>query len=281
MSWLDDYRAGRHSQVWREMRQLGDRIREAQYLPAAVEVCDEMARRAKHNIETLISRLLDQGYRFHDNDDDETPCAPFYPASAAADGLVDWLEQNIGSVPLTVASWIRLVGDVWLVGTHPDWPESSGADPLVIEIGGLRYPSSPIWEYYHDEYESWQGSPTPLRVVEENLALLAVAYPVLDHEGRVVNETDRDFDVTEYVGGRSDVFVLPVAPDRLHKGNASGGSPYGFELPDGCADGLFHGDSTEPFVNYLNRVFVNGGFVAPTTGHYPLRQELAKGLLPL
>jgi hypothetical protein len=43
---------------------------------------------------------------------------------------------------MAVLSWIRIVGDVWLVGTHPQWPESADANPLVIEIeGSLSGPS--------------------------------------------------------------------------------------------------------------------------------------------
>jgi hypothetical protein len=33
-----------------------------------------------------------------------------------------------------------------------------------------------------------------------------------------------------------------MAPDRLHKENVSGGTPYGIVLPDACADGLFVAD---------------------------------------
>jgi hypothetical protein len=39
-------------------------------------------------------------------------------------------------------------------------------------------------------------------------------------------------------------FVLPLAPDRLHKDNVSGGPPYGIIVPDGCADRLRAGQTT-------------------------------------
>jgi hypothetical protein len=38
--------------------------------------------------------------------------------------VAGWLEERIGVVPMTLLSWLRVVGDVWLVGTHPQWPES-------------------------------------------------------------------------------------------------------------------------------------------------------------
>ena len=79
------------------------------------------------------------------------------------------------------------------------------------------------------------------------------------------------------------MFVLPVAPDRLHKENTSGGSPYGFVLPDGCVDGLFVGETTTSFVEYLNHVFANGGFPWPTDtqDEWRVKRDLAEGLLPL
>lgn len=77
--------------------------------------------------------------------------------------------------------------------------------------------------------------------------------------------------------------MLPLAPDRLHKENVSGGPPYGVILPDASADGLFAAETTMPFVSYLNWVFRNGGFPAPTApdNHWQMEQALARDLLPL
>ena len=70
-------------------------------------------------------------------------------------------------------------------------------------------------------------------------------------------------------------FVLPVAPDRLHKENVSGGQPYGIVLPDACADGLIAGEATMPFVSYLNWVFRNGGSPWPTASDHQWRVKRA------
>ena len=79
------------------------------------------------------------------------------------------------------------------------------------------------------------------------------------------------------------LFVLPLAPDRLHKANVSGGPPYGILLPDGCADGLFAAETTMPFVSYLNHVFSRGGFPGQTfpDNQWQLKKALARDLLPL
>src|ERR1700722_3452664 len=83
--------------------------------------------------------------------------------------------------------------------------------------------------------------------------------------------------------GADRMFVLPVSPDRIHKDNVSGGPPYGLILPDGRVDGLFVGETTMPFVSYLNCVFRNGVFPSPTApnNHWQLKQALAKDLLQL
>jgi hypothetical protein len=241
-NWLDRYRRGQRDLVWHELRQLGSAVREPGRSEEAQLVCDEMAGRARQNIEVIVERLASAGYRFHSNDHEQSPVTPYFPPTAASAEVVTWLEERFGSVPMTLLSWLRLVGDVWLVGTHPHWAASAAGDPLVIEVEGSRYPGEPIQRYFEGELESrheWAGA-------------------------------DR-------------LFVLPVAPDRIHKKNVSGGPPYGIILPDGCADGLFVGETTMPFVSYLNWVFSNGGFPWPTApdNHWQLKKALAKDLLPL
>jgi hypothetical protein len=220
--WLERYRGGEQAAVWHELRQLGARVREPAYLPEAQAVSDEMARRARHNVETIVERLTAEGYRFHSNDDEQTPETPFFPASPRGEATAAWLESTFDAVPLTLLSWLRIVGDVWLVGTHPAWDASSSGDPLVVELEGSRYPDSPIVEYFEGDREAWE------------------------HDGR------------------GEPFVLPVSPDHLHKDDVSGGAPYGFLLPDACADAMWRHESTMPFVDYLNWVFAHGGFPMAT-----------------
>jgi hypothetical protein len=117
----------------------------------------------------------------------------------------------------------------------------------VIEVEGSRYPDASVRDYFDSEHEAW-------------------------HEW---SEGGRD------IGP----FVLPLAPDHLHKENVSGGAPYGIMLPDGCADGLFVAETTMPFVSYLDWVFRNGGFPRSTASmsrdQWRVRAALAKDLLPL
>ncbi|MGA4732036.1 hypothetical protein ACPB67_31870 [Micromonospora taraxaci] len=237
LDWLTRYVAGHEDHVWHEMRQLGARVREPDFAAEAQAVCDEMARRARSNIETLVMRLREQGYRFHQNDDDQTPTEPYAPPGPKADELLHWLEQRLGPLPMVLTSWIRIVGDVWLVGTHPQWPDSTAADPLVLELAGSRYPDSDIREYFAEEIEAWQE--------------------------------DQD-----------EPFLLPVAPDHFHKGNVSGGDPYGIILPDATADAYFVGEARMPLVAYLNWTFQHGGFPRPTPdeAQWQVIHQLTEGL---
>lgn len=233
--------------MWHELRQLGSRVREPGLREEAEQVCDEMARRARYNVEVLVERLSDVGYRFHSNDDAQEPVVPFVPATAAADDHALWLEDTFGPMPSTVLSWVRLVGDVWLVGTHPQAPDSAAHDPLVIELEYSRYPDMSARDFLEEEQTIWQDQLND----EESPSL----------------------------------FVVPVAPDRLHKDNVSGGRPYGVVAADACADALFVAETTMPFVSYLNSVFASGGFPhsAGTTNEnwWQVQTALSRNLLPL
>lgn len=118
--WLERYRGGEREQVWHELRQWGDRVREPGVAGEAQAVCDEMARRARHNVELVVGRLREQGYRFHTNDDAQDPVEPLRAPTGGAASLASWLPERFGPVPMVVSSWLRLIADVWLVGTHPD-----------------------------------------------------------------------------------------------------------------------------------------------------------------
>ena len=254
LNWLQRYREGQRDQVWAELRELGGAVRRPALAQEAQLVCDEMARRARHNVEMIVERLTGQGYRFHDNDDAQAPVVPWVPPTAGAAQHAAWLQERFGPVPMTVLSWVRIVGDVWLVGTHPKWPESASGDPLVIELEGSRYPGSSMGDQYEGVFSDWQ------EWAEE------------DPDARP--------------------FTLDVAPDRLHKDNVSSGPPYGIIVPDPCADAQFTGEEDDdpvPFVSYLNNAFAHGGFPygedprRPGSGSSEVRvkRSLSQDLLPL
>jgi hypothetical protein len=248
-NWVERYADGDRQSVWAELRALGDEVRGPAYADAARAVCDEAARRARANVETLVGRLTAGGFRFHSNDSRRTPEPPHGHPSASAAEHARWLDDTFGGVPMLLDSWVRLVGDVWLVGTHPGWAEADASDPFVIEAEGTRAgepDGEAIQGYFEDDYEGWK------------------------------EWADEDPD--------ADPFVLPLAPDALHKSNTSGGDPYGLVLPDRGADGNWSGETVVSFVAYLNDVFAHGGFpgvAADDDVGQRITNELAAGLLEL
>jgi len=91
--------------VWHELRQFGATILDPVLVEEAQLVCDEMARRARHNISLIVERLGNDGYRFHSNDDAQTPAPAFVRATAGAGEHADWLQRTFGPLPMTVLSW--------------------------------------------------------------------------------------------------------------------------------------------------------------------------------
>jgi hypothetical protein len=67
-SLLRRYQAGEHEAVWSDMRALGAEVRKAPYADDAWAVARETMRRARHNVELIIRRLDQLGYRFWDGE---------------------------------------------------------------------------------------------------------------------------------------------------------------------------------------------------------------------
>ncbi len=148
------YQAGEHDDVWRDLRALELKVFDVRHRDDAQAVAREMADRARRNVETLVDRLQADGFAAARNDDDATPRPAHFPPTDGAPALAEWLEETFAPFPMTVAAWIRQVGDVWLVGEHPRWAESVLADPLVVEFEHADYGGGSR-TYYEGEWESW------------------------------------------------------------------------------------------------------------------------------
>ncbi|MFE5309429.1 hypothetical protein [Isoptericola sp. NPDC056605] len=163
------YRAGEQDDVWRDLRALGLRVFDEPHREDALAVAREMALRARRNVEVLVERLEADGFAAACNDDDATPRPAHVPPGPDAEALAAWMEEELAPFPMTVAAWVRHVGDVWLVGDHPQWPESVLADPLVVELehsthgGGAR-------GYYAQEWSRWRADPDPVQAFQVDFA---------------------------------------------------------------------------------------------------------------
>lgn len=249
-SWIGRYVAGDCQAVWAEVHgtdpgndfsQMGDQVR---------AVVRETLRRVRFNVEQIIRCLRAAGYEFVDpTPNGPWPRDPFVPPGQDSPAFANWLQELVGPVPLIIDAWIRTVGDINLVGNHPEWHECDlMTDALVVELELRGYADrGPGWdarEHFRSELEAWKG------------------------------------DVAEYGAKAVGRFLLPFAPDAYHKVNVSGGAPYGIHLPDQAADAICQVNGREIyFTDYLRECFSSGGF--PGIPSLPQIPSLCRELLPI
>ncbi len=248
--WLERYVGGEYQAVWTEI-QTATSAKTGVELNAEIQgVVKEVMRRARKNIEVIVQRLHDSGYEFVDpSSKGYLSRMPLVRPNESSPHFACWLGQLVGPLPLTIVEWIETVGDVNLVGNHPEWPDPDMiTDALVVEFELRGYADrGPGWdakEYFQSELERWQA------------------------------------DVAEYGQKEIGSFLLPFAPDAYHKANVSGGGPYGIYLPDGSVDATCRINGRDiSFVEYLRECFASGGF--PGAPSLPQIPSLRHDLLPI
>ena len=148
-SFLERYQKREQTEVWSELMSFGERVREEPLLSDAQAVASETMRRAKSNVEVIVSRLSVIGYRFGMYPDQTRlkhyPGAIVPPPPDVTERIVR-LENSAGFLPLSLSAWWAIVGSVNFMGYHPSWPEMS--DPLVV------YPIELVQREY-DEWREW------------------------------------------------------------------------------------------------------------------------------
>lgn len=221
---LQRYLAGDHLEAWNELRQLGSVTVQSPQFEDVWPVVVETMKRVRANLETLVERLRNDGYQFVDTSE---PAIRRGVPLATPDGeslkFLRWLDDLTGPLPLVLRAWIEHVGDVCLLGHHPDWGgEGVFTDAMVVEFEYRQCVASmDAREYYEQEFEDWYDSGG-------------------EDEGR---------------------FEISFAPDALHKVNVSGGGPYGIMVPDDNVDGIVDINNRHMyFVDYLRECLRWGGF---------------------
>ncbi len=142
MSLYKVYLEGKHKQVWDELVAVEAEVLKDEALTRdAVLVARASMLRAKSNIETIVARLRQMGYRFATESLAElfgpamtNPSAVFAPPEANVHNLLQELENVVGPIPITLRSWFEIVGSVNLIGSHSTLSPRGGAasDPLVV-----------------------------------------------------------------------------------------------------------------------------------------------------
>ncbi len=218
----------------------------------AEEVLTEIMERARANVQIVVRRLSEIGYRFRD-----TRRKHVYPL-IGIDERLSKLEANGVFVPISLKAWFRLVGSVNLMGSHRD---------CVVQ--GQRLYNKPG---RHDG--------TNVRYRPEYTDPLVVEDVFLD-------ETFENwrFRLENSSGSILEPCYIEIAPDARHKENVSGGAGYKMSLAQPTIDTVLHNEPHNVnFVDYLRIAFWWGGLPgAEFIPEFPMSmiEELRKGLLPI
>jgi len=100
----------RYFKDWYTLVSIGIRVFDDYYYQNAVTVAREIASRSAHNIETLVHRLEQVGYRF--------TALPSITRSSRK-----WLDSNVmlQTLPISLLAFYEQIDMADLRGTHPDW----------------------------------------------------------------------------------------------------------------------------------------------------------------
>ena len=220
-SFPERYQSGEHEAVWAELTALGPAIQDEPLYSDALAVAHETMWRVRRNIETLIPRLHQLGYKFGyawatqftpaerlEMEQDEPVFAAPSPDIAQE---IHELERRAGTLPLSLRSFYEIVGEVNFIGSHSTW-EYEPLDPLNV-LSARSILKVDDWGHWSDDKED-DGSCN-----------------------------------------------FPIAPDEHHKYFYSGAGPYAIPCLNLVADApLLYERHGTTFVNYLRISFRWGGF---------------------
>lgn len=306
---LDRYLSGQCIVVWRELTSLGEEVRHKQYAADASAVAHETMRRARHNVEVLITRLDAVGYRFmalqdHDRITKEANSRVFriiMEISARMDpGDKRRSNERILRSPeyrKEVVARAEQARQETIQSLDRDGKRARASlkDPTVWSVPGKNTAKK------LDQLEKLAGGPLPMSLrawYEEVGGVSLLGWHSLLSPNSDEPHSDvcpdplmieplelliRQFTEEEFEG---QAYVY-LAPDDVTKGGSGGAGPCGMRVPDASADGVFAvvGSRKGPsFINYLRGAFKWGGFPGWEGKRgcpAKLISELADGLLPI
>jgi len=309
-TFLDRYLGGQCVAVWRELTSLGEEVRHKRYAADASAVARETMRRARHNVEVLITRLDAIGYRFmalqdHDRITKEANSRVFRmimeisakmdPGDKRRSNEIRILRSPEYRKKLVERAEQARQATTQSLGRAGHRAKPPLKDPTVWSVPGKNTAKE------LDQLEKLAGGPLPMSLrawYEEvgGVSLLgwhSLLSPNSDEPHSDVcpdplmieplKSTIRQFSEEEFEG---QAYVY-LAPDDVTKGGSGGAGPYGMRVPDASADGVFAVVGSRKglsFINYLRGAFKWGGFPGWEGKRgcpAKLISELAEGLLPM
>src|SRR5260221_9203460 len=244
-TFLERYERGEHVQVWDELLALGEAARAEPLYADAQAVARETMRRARHNVEALIARLLALGYQFGyawwDPDDRDMlaqdPPPPVYtPPRPDVKHQLAELEAHVGLLPLSLRAWYEQVGAVNFVGMFPV-PDATDPDGFTCYLQFVRSGGRDRGRQFATEDCGHDLDPLFIDSLEH--ILTDAIMPSRPGSG----------------------YEIDLAPDEWLKYEVSGGGPYVITVPNSAADAIVEYEWHQTtFVNYLRTCFRWGGF---------------------
>jgi hypothetical protein len=275
------YLGGEYRQVWQELIDLGTGIQHEPVHSEALAVARETMKRARINVETLVQRLHDMGYRF------------INPAPLAGPTNRQELDdfEKIAPLPLSIRAWYELVGEVDFGGSHPTLAHSTSHAYFRVKDKPPHYVPYPIPDRFRNTPEERRRDPYKDRFYSQPFAI----YPFNEAVWEILN----GYAVTKTI---TYPYQLELCLDFIQQAGESGSGTSWIEVPGPTADALLidteHLGTASPrkiwFVDYLREVFQWGGFPGYAWYSHPdyLKHDwgtppmndighLAEGLLPI
>jgi hypothetical protein len=246
-TFLERYLSGECITVWDELYRFGHLDPDSDLFQDAWAVSQETMRRVRHNIEILIPRLIEAGYTFGyewavgSGFPSAPPLPVFSPPSQDTPTTIVAIEQQAGTLPLSLRAFYEIVGSVNFIGNAPNaWPQwqslPDGLDALFVYPVADALQGLTSWQ---EEFEGMTEEDWDLPESEEEDICDTRAYAALPH----------------------DCWFVAIAPDEWHKYNISGCGAYEIAIPNAAADARLLTESHHvSFVSYLRHCFQWAGF---------------------
>ncbi len=234
------------------------RLSDAAFRTDILNFAMELMAHYKVRIFEIAERLQRENYRFAEPDR-----VLVDPEASVGDWIAEFRQKNL-HVPICLEAWLKVIGEVNLMGTHPDWPIPGYA--FDDEQGFYR-----DW-IYHGETDA---QAIPMQPGRE--------YPI--YSDPLVVEMAEEYARNLYdewlywIEHDDEVapFRLHIAPDHIHKANISGGIPIQLGTDRPAIDRLLLNERhMTSFVAYIRIALRWHGF----PGFDFVRDQIPKGWEP-